>query len=205
MKLFYLYKFIRRTVWKIAAVTDKIRTTCAFWGNNLHHQGFTSIGVPFVSVGIGGKCVIGKKLQMNNGIKGNPIGCYQRCTIFVDRDAILEIGENLGMSQTAIVCHKHIKIGNNVMLGGGVCIYDTDFHSLDPDLRQDGETDKSHKVMKEVLIEDSVFIGAHSIVLKGVTIGKNSIVGAGSVVTKSIPPNQIWAGNPAKFIKNVHL
>lgn len=46
-------------------------------------------------------------------------------------------------------------------------------------------------------------IGACSIVLKGVTIGKNSVVGAGSVVTKSIPDNEVWAGNPAKFIRKV--
>ena len=155
-------------------------------------------------VAIGGKCIIGNNFQMNNGIKGNPIGCYQRCTLFVDREAVLEIGENVGMSQTAIICHKHIKIGNNVMLGGGVCIYDTDFHSLDSNLRRDAQTDRNHKVMKEVLIEDNVFIGAHSLVLKGVTIGKNAIVGAGSVVTKSIPANQIWAGNPAKYIRDTY-
>jgi acetyltransferase-like isoleucine patch superfamily enzyme len=53
------------------------------------------------------------------------------------------------------------------------------------------------------VICDNVFIGAHSIVLKGVTIGENSIIGSGSVVTKSIPANQIWAGNPAKIIRNI--
>jgi acetyltransferase-like isoleucine patch superfamily enzyme len=37
--------------------------------------------------------------------------------------------------------------------------------------------------------------------LGGITIGQNSLIGAGSVVTKNIPSNQIWAGNPAKFIK----
>ena len=54
-----------------------------------------------------------------------------------------------------------------------------------------------------VKIKNNVFIGAKYIILKGVTIGENSVVGAGSVVTKSIPANQIWAGNPAKFIRNL--
>jgi acetyltransferase-like isoleucine patch superfamily enzyme len=52
-----------------------------------------------------------------------------------------------------------------------------------------------------VIIEDNVFIGAHSTILKGVTIGVNSVIGACSVVTKDIPANQIWAGNPARFIR----
>ena len=59
------------------------------------------------------------------------------------------------------------------------------------------------RIEKPVIIENSVFIGAQSIILKGVTIGKNSIIGAGSVVTKNVPANQIWAGNPARFIKNI--
>ena len=54
-----------------------------------------------------------------------------------------------------------------------------------------------------MIIEDNVFIGAHSTILKGVRISKNSIVGACSVVSKNIPPNEIWAGNPIKFIKKI--
>ncbi|WP_103192495.1 acyltransferase [Formosa algae] len=46
-------------------------------------------------------------------------------------------------------------------------------------------------------------MGASSIILKGVTIGENSIIGAGSVVTKSVPCNEIWGGNPAKFIRKI--
>jgi len=53
-----------------------------------------------------------------------------------------------------------------------------------------------------IIIRDYVFIGGSSIILKGVTIGKNSIVAAGSMVTKSIPDNEIWGGNPAKYLKS---
>ena len=62
-----------------------------------------------------------------------------------------------------------------------------------------------HKKVAPVIIKDNAFIGAGSIILKGTIIGMNSIVAAGSVVTKSIPDNEIWGGNPAKFIKKVEL
>jgi len=202
MKSYYIYKALRRIFFKISVVCDHMRTSIIFWGNNVHCQDFTSIGIPYVSVAPSANCSIGHHFFMNNGIKGNPIGCYQKCTIFAGRDAELTIGNHVGISQTALVCHKKIIIGNHVIMGGGVCVYDTDFHSLNPDHRN-SDFDATHKVMKDVRIEDNVFIGAHSIILKGVTIGKNSIVGAGSVVTKSIPSNQIWAGNPAKFIRNI--
>lgn len=150
----------------------------------------------------GGKMLIGGNFSMNNGIKSNPIGCYERCTFFVDRNAKFTIGEHVGISQTALICHKSIVIGNDVKIGGGVCIYDTDFHSLDPTLRK-SSNDIKNRIEKPVVIHDNVFIGAHSLILKGVTIGENSIIGAGSVVTKSVPKSQIWAGSPAHFIRNL--
>ena len=52
-----------------------------------------------------------------------------------------------------------------------------------------------------VYIGDDTFIGTGSIISKEVRIGNNCIIGAGSVVTKDIPDNEIWAGNPARFIK----
>lgn len=54
-----------------------------------------------------------------------------------------------------------------------------------------------------IMIKDGAFIGTRSIILKGVTIGERSIVEAGSVVTKSIPHDEVWAGNPAQFIKRL--
>ena len=170
--------------------------------DSLAYKSFHTNGIPYVMVARGGDFFIGKNFAMNNGIKGNPIGCYERCTFFVDRGAVLTIGDNVGMSQAALICHKSITIGNNVKIGGGVCIYDTDFHSLDPVIRRSSE-DLKNRAEKPVVIGNDVFIGAKSIILKGVTIGENSVIGAGSVVTKSVPANQIWAGNPAKFIRNI--
>jgi acetyltransferase-like isoleucine patch superfamily enzyme len=56
-----------------------------------------------------------------------------------------------------------------------------------------------------VFIHDDVWVGAMSIVLKGITIGEGSIVGAGSVVTKDVPPWTIVAGNPAKIIREIGI
>lgn len=196
-----LFKAIRRLLLTTKFFIDKIMTSIVFYCNNIQFQRFHTSGVPYVSVARGGSCTIKSNFRMNNGNLGNPIGRPQRCILFVDCGASLSIGENVGISSTAIVAHHQITIGNNVKIGGGVCIYDTDFHSLDPKSRENAFKDKAQKRTSPVSIGDNVFIGAHSTILKGVRIGDNSIVGACSVVTKSIPENEIWAGNPAKFIK----
>lgn len=197
-----LYKIFRKLYLTVINPFERIWAKFLFIGNNVEYSSFRTTGIPYVMVARGGKCIIGKNFVMNNGIKGNPIGSYRRCTFFVDRNAELIIGDNVGISQTALISHKLIRIGNNVKIGGGVCIYDTDFHSLDPEVRK-SKDDMKNRAEKPVLIKDNAFIGAHSIILKGVTIGENSIIGAGSVVTRSVPDNQIWAGNPAKFIRNI--
>ena len=203
MKVYLIYKGIRRLFNLVKNIFDFIGCKLIFWGSNVHYSSFKTGGIPFVSVAIGGSFSIGENLSMNNGIGGNPIGCYNRCTFFVDKGANLIIGSNLGISQAAIICHLEIKIGDNVKIGGGARIYDTDFHAIDPELRLNPITDFANKRKIPVVIEDNVFIGAHSTILKGVTIGQNSIIGACSVVTKNVPSNQIWAGNPAKFIRIV--
>ncbi len=88
-----------------------------------------------------------------------------------------------------------ITIGDNCMLAQGVYITDSDWH----DIYNRISTGKSSFVN----IKDNVWIGDNSTILKGVTIGKNSIVGAGSVVTKDIPENTIFAGNPARIVKKL--
>ena len=168
--------------------------------NNVYvKKGLKVAGFLKVDVTRRGIVNIGENLHLNSGLNHNVIGRQQKCIFWVEGE--LTIGDNVGMSATAIICNHKITIGNNVKIGGNTVIYDTDFHNLDPMVRSNILLDKATSLKKPVIIEDNVFIGAHSTILKGVTIGQNSVVGACSVVTKSIPSNQIWAGNPARFIK----
>jgi len=199
-----IFKFFRKILRLVINQIEMICCNIQFYLHNVEHKDFSTNGLPFISVAIGGRCFIDEGFKMNNNLKGNPIGRPQPCIFFVDRAAILLIGKNVGISATAIVTHHSISIGDNVKIGGGVCIYDSDFHSLDPKARVNSELDRQSQNKLPVFIEDNVFIGAHSTVLKGVTIGKNSIVGACSVVVKNIPANEIWAGNPARFIRKLN-
>lgn len=166
------------------------------FGKNLR-----SNGCPIISVTDKGKMTIGDNFAMNNGVLFNQIGRNQKCMLLVGGE--LTIGNNVGMSSTAIVCQESIEIGDNVRIGGNTVIYDTDFHSLDFRERIVIPEITDNVGRKPVKISENVFIGAGTTILKGVTIGKNSIIGAGSVVVKDIPDNQIWGGNPAKFIKEI--
>ena len=146
---------------------------------------------------------IGKALHLNSGDNYNVIGRQQKCIFWVE--GTLRIGDNVGMSATAIICNHQITIGNNVVIGGNTVIYDTDFHTLEPQIRNNKSLDKLEAKKSPVLIGDNVFIGAHSTILKGVTLGNNAVIGACSVVTKDVPANEIWAGNPAKFIGRIPI
>jgi acetyltransferase-like isoleucine patch superfamily enzyme len=109
---------------------------------------------------------------------------------------------------TFIWSAKNIKIGNRVLISHNCNIFDNDTHPLDPDARHrqfveiitKGHPQKIDIPSTEVYIEDDVLIAANSTILKGVQIGRGAIIGAGSVVTKSVPPFTIVAGNPAIVI-----
>lgn len=84
-------------------------------------------------------------------------------------------------------------------IGVGACIYTSDFHSLDLEIRNSSE-DSKNRNKTPVANSDNAFMGARCIILKGVTIGENSIIGAGSVVAEPIPANQVLGGIlPALF------
>jgi len=199
----YIYKiinkiffYIRQTQWIVVFLKFKL--------NQFNFSSdFKSSGIPIMGVNLGAKVSIGRKFKMNNGLLNNMIGRQQPCFFVVRKDGVLSIGNNVGISATAIVCWEKIEICDNVRIGGGTVIYDTDHHSLDYKERTARPEIQDNVKTSPVFIQDNAFIGANCTILKGVTIGKNSIVGACSVVTKNIPNNEIWAGNPAKFIKKI--
>jgi len=183
------FKGARYVFRKVVRRMDYVLSYILFSLNGVHFSTFRTSGIPFVMVARGGRMSIGKNFAMNNSVRGNPIGCYERCTFFIDRGCTLTIGENVGISQTALITHADLVIEDNVKIGGGSCIYTSDFHSLDVELRSSKE-DLKHRKCAPVVIEHDAFIGARCIVLKGVTIGACSIIGAGSVVTKSVVSSQ---------------
>ena len=95
-----------------------------------------------------------------------------------------------------IMSAKSIIIGDACMIAHGVYISDADWHGIYDRAEPVGNT-------KPIIFEDNVWIGDSAIICKGVRIGKNSIIGAGAVVTKDVPPNSIFAGNPAKLVKEL--
>lgn len=148
-----------------------------------------------------GRCTMGQNVTFKSSFSSNYVGLSKRCSVFVKSNASLVIGNNSGFSGVSIYCAKDITIGNYVNCGGNVSIWDTDFHPLEFEARRTHDVEKIRS--SPINIGDDVFIGANSIVLKGVTIGDRAIIGAGSVVTKAVPADEIWAGNPARFIKKV--
>lgn len=147
-----------------------------------------------------GRIIIGDNVTIHSKPSVNPTAGAFKTFLVANDSGTIKIGNNVGMSKVCITSHNSVTIEDNVLLGDGVKIWDTDFHSLSYDERVSGnDTPKT----APVLIKEGAFIGACSIILKGVTVGKHSIVGAGSVVTKDIPDGEVWAGNPARCVKRV--
>ena len=141
----------------------------------------------------------GKHVTLCSRSSANSIGVQQRMRITVCKNARLTLGDGVGISGSSIYCAREITVGNRVRIGSGCLIMDNDAHSLDPVKRNQGAPGRSAPVR----IDDDAFVGARSIVLKGVSIGEAAVVGAGSVVTKDVPPRTIVAGNPARAVGTV--
>lgn len=155
----------------------------------------------------------------NTGAKDN-VKIGQHCTMGALLQALyggkIEIGENTYIGPSTIIQSKEsVKIGNGVIIANSVLIVDNNNHPTEPAMRQkmsacdDFLNDElwswKYAESKPIVIEDNVWIGRDSRILKGVTIGKGSIVALGSIVTKDVPPYTVVAGNPAKVVKQLPL
>lgn len=192
--MLYRERFVRKNTWMMLKsklyYENLLRYRCKSVGKN-----FILFGeIPFITGT--GEIVIGDNVEICG-----------KCTFFtggnICPDSKLHIGNNtfLGFN-VQISVGKHVSIGNNVLIAASVRIADNDGHPVSP-LRQSMHLKLTPDDMKPVIIEDDVWLGERAVILKGVNIGRGSIVAAGSMVTKSIPPMSIVAGNPARIVKEI--
>lgn len=134
---------------------------------------------------------------------GKNTNISRKCIIINSKN--VKIGNNsfIGFNNVFINLRASVVIGNNVMIAPEV-MFITGGHRIDfvGELMINVTNDmKLPENDSDIIINDDCWIGARAVILKGVIIGTGSVVGAGSVVTKNIPPYEVWAGNPAHFIK----
>lgn len=159
-------------------------------------------GKPILMLAKNSRLQLGQAGIFRSTLKTNVLG-VSHPVIFatVRQGAELVVGDSVGISGGSICAAKSISIGHGTLIGANSTIVDTDFHPLTATERY---TNASAGKSAPVVIEENVFIGMGCLILKGVTIGKNSVIGAGSVVRTSIPPNVIAAGNPCVVVKQLN-
>lgn len=117
-----------------------------------------------------------------------------RCNInahcFIENDVI--VGNNVTI-KCGVYLWDGIRIANDVFVGPNVTFTNDRFP----------RSGQHPAEFLKTVIEDGASIGAGSVILCGITIGRNAMIGAGSVVTKDVPEGELWYGNPARFIRKI--
>lgn len=143
-------------------------------------------------------------------VKTNNIGeqtnIWQFCVVFPNA----KIGSNCNICANVLI-ENDVVIGNNVTVKSGVQLWDgvivEDNVCIGPNVTFTNDLFPRSKnadwELSKTLIKKGASIGANSTILAGHTIGENAMVGAGSVVTHDIPDNEVWVGNPARFLRKV--
>ncbi|MDP4240553.1 MAG: acyltransferase [Bacteroidota bacterium] len=128
--------------------------------------------------------------------------------VVILRDAI--IGENCNICSHSFI-ENDVRIGDNVTVKCGVYLWDgiTIEDQVQIGANVTFTNDKYPRakqpfVLQRTLVKKNASIGAAAVILGGVTIGKNAMIGAGSVVTKNVPDNELWVGNPARFVRKIY-
>lgn len=190
---------IARGKWIRMCCLLRVRLRCWMWKIRLG-AGSTFEGYPILYRAPDSELVIGDHASLFSIPRANFAGINRPCYLAtLQSGAHLRLGKNCGLSGTVIAAAVSITLGDNVMCGANSTVVDTDFHHLDPARRLDPIDIPS----AAVVIEDNVWIGMGSIVLKGVRIGRNSVIAAGSVVVKDIPPGVVAGGVPARVLREL--
>ena len=185
----------------IAYWTARTKWSLAFSGCR-YGRNLIVDGKVWIAVARRGRIRLGDNVTLKSRFGSNLVGLTGPTVLECTGEGRISIGDGSGLSGAVLSSHAGITIGQYVMLGGNVRIFDHDYHSLDHRARrQGGESDEAAQRSKPIVIEDDAFIGTQSIILKGVTIGARAVIGAGSVVSRDVPADEIWAGNPARCVR----
>jgi acetyltransferase-like isoleucine patch superfamily enzyme len=190
-RFFYYERKIRNEFWMWLGnkfyYEPMLRSRCYSVGKRLKCDG----DIPLI-IG-GGKIIIGDNVFIGNH------GAWFMVTN-IHKEPMLRIGSNTTINcRTVISVESSVTIGKNCLIAEDVRLFDNSSHGIDYKDRKITERDVS-----PIIVEDDVWIGMQSIILKGVTIGKGSVIAAGSVVTKEVPAMTLVGGNPAKIIKQIN-
>ena len=161
----------------------------------------TLIGQPICSRYPGSFISLASGVTLDSSARANPLGGSSPCVLrTMTSTARLTLGDRVGLSSSIVVAGNSIEIGEDTILGAGSMVLDNDFHARGPGFSWLTEYSKNSKPIK---IGRGCFIGARSIILKGVALGDRVVIGAGSVVTKDVPAYSIAAGNPARIVGTI--
>jgi len=175
-------------LWRLLLAAQKVR--CG--------RGVRVIGRPAIRRKRGSLIELKDEVVLCSRPLANPLCEGSRCHLAtLAPGARLCLEKKVGLSSVVVCCAREVVIGPGTIVGGGAIIMDTDFH---PRAADGGWAIDPVAVSRPVGIGSNCFIGARSIVLKGVTIGDGAVVGAGAVVTKDVPAGTIVAGNPARVV-----
>jgi acetyltransferase-like isoleucine patch superfamily enzyme len=197
---------IRQITFSQKLKTILLRMRC---GKHLQSNGYIRIFGNLPSTKTPGTSLIklGKKVVLNSDARNSNTALTFNCTLVCGLNGVIEIGDNTMLNGVSITAYQKVTIGANCQIASCTLISDTDFHPVDPSIREreacGQKIDFSNVNKSPVVIGNNVWIGWGTTILKGVIIGDNSIIAAGSVVLKDVPANVLYGGNPATFKKDL--
>lgn len=137
-----------------------------------------------------GTLVVGDRVRLFSTVATLQLEVGHGAALHIGDRTLINYGSSIGATQL-------VRIGERCNIGTHCILIDNDFHSLEPERRDEVPPSAP------IVLRDNVWLGARVIVLRGVTIGEGSVVAAGSVVTRDVEPRSLVGGVPAKLLRRL--